>query len=34
MESKAREGDMLTGDPIRLKKKGNIERWRRSEIAG
>lgn len=33
VESKAREGDMLTGDPIRL-KRGNTERWRKSKIAG
>ena len=32
-ESKAREGDMFTGDPIRL-RKGNTEGWRKREITG
>lgn len=33
VESRAGEGDMLTGDPIRL-KRGNTQRWRKSKIAG
>lgn len=33
VESKAREGHMLTGDLLRL-KRDNTERWRKSKVAG